>query len=94
MLFIRQARVIGSRNYFPKVPKNSSEDEILSAFLSQFYLSGKNGRAIPKEILLSQDFSDRFLFTDLFSEFSGYKVTLKIETRGERTKFIKLAKNL
>jgi len=91
LLFIRQGRVIGSRNYFPKVPKNSSEDEVLSAFLSQFYLSGKNGRAIPKEILLSQDFSDRFLFTDLFSEFSGYKVTLKIETRGERTRFIKLA---
>ena len=91
LLFVRQGRVIGSRNYFPKVPKNSGEDEVLSAFLSQFYLSGKNGRAIPKEILLSQDFSDRFVFTELFSEFSGYKVTLKIETRGERTQFIKLA---
>jgi excinuclease ABC subunit C len=92
MLFIRQGRVLGSRNYFPKVPKNSSEDEILSSFLSQFYLSGQNGRAIPREILLTDDFSDREIFEDLFSEHSGYKIHLKIMMRGERLRFTKLAK--
>ena len=65
MLFIRQGRVLGSRNYFPKVPKNSSEEEIISSFLSQFYLSGQNGRAIPREILLTDDFADREIFEDL-----------------------------
>jgi len=92
MLFIRQGRVLGSRNYFPKVPKNSSEEEILSSFLSQFYLSGQNGRAIPREILLSDDFADRAIFEELFSEHSGYKTKLKIVMRGERLRFIKLAK--
>ncbi|MEL0661023.1 excinuclease ABC subunit C, partial [Psychromonas arctica] len=53
MLFIRQGRVLGSRNYFPIVPKNSSQEEVLSSFLSQLYLSGQNGRAIPREILLT-----------------------------------------
>lgn len=91
LLFIRQGRVLGSRNYFPKIPKNSTQDEILMAFLSQFYLSGQNGRAIPKEILLSEDFPDRFVFTDLFTDYCGYKTTLKVEVRGERAKFIKLA---
>lgn len=91
MLFIRQGRVLGSRNYFPKVPKNSSEDEILSSFLSQFYLSGQNGRAIPREILLSNDFTDRAIFEELFSEHSGYKTRLKIVMRGERMRFVKLA---
>lgn len=93
ILFIRQGRILGSRNYFPKVPKNSSEDEVLSAFLSQFYLSGQNGRAVPKEILLSDDFAERLIFTEMFSEYCGYKTQLKIEVRGERAKFIKLAKN-
>jgi len=60
--------------------------------LSQFYLSGQNGRAIPKEILLSDDFSERFTFTELFSEYCGYKTTLKVDMRGERAKFVKLAK--
>lgn len=92
LLFVRQGRILGSRNYFPKVPKHSSKDEVLSAFLSQFYLSGQNGRAIPKEILLSDDFSERSVFTDLFSEYCGYKVALKIEMRGERMKFTQLAK--
>lgn len=91
LLFVRQGRVLGSRNYFPKVPKNASKDEVLSAFLSQFYLSGQNGRAIPKEILLSDDFPERDLFTELFTEYSGYKCALKIIVRGERDKFIKLA---
>jgi len=91
LLFVRQGRILGSRNYFPKVPKNSTKDEVLSAFLSQFYLSGQNGRAIPKEILLSDDFAERFIFTELFSEYCGYKTVLKIEMRGERAKFVKLA---
>ncbi|MCW8994646.1 MAG: excinuclease ABC subunit UvrC, partial [Psychromonas sp.] len=91
MLFIRQGRVLGSRNYFPKVPKNASKDEVLSSFLSQFYLSGGNGRVMPKEILLSDDFAERALFSKLFSEYCGYKTALKIEVRGERSKFIKLA---
>ena len=93
ILFVRQGQVLGSRNYFPKVPVNSSQDEVLSSFLSQFYLSGQNGRVIPKEILLSDDFSERIIFSELFSEFCGYKTILKVETRGSRSKFIKLAKN-
>ena len=92
MLFIRQGRVLGSRNYFPKVPNNSSEEEILSSFLSQFYLSGQNGRAIPREILLTNDFGDREIFEDLFSAHSGYKTKIKVVVRGERLRFIKLAK--
>ncbi|MCK5820157.1 MAG: excinuclease ABC subunit UvrC [Psychromonas sp.] len=91
LLFIRNARILGSRNYFPKVPQNSTRDEILMAFLSQFYLSGQNGRAIPEEILLSDDFSERFVFCEFFSNFCGYKITLKIALHGERLKFIKLA---
>jgi len=92
MLFIRQGRVLGSRNYFPKVPKNSSQEEVLSSFLSQFYLSGQNGRAIPREILLTDDFADREIFEELFSGHSGYKTKLKIVMRGERLRFTKLAK--
>lgn len=92
LLFVRQGRILGSRNYYPKVPQNSSKDEVLSAFLSQFYLSGQNGRAIPKEILLSDDFAQRLIFTDLFTDYCGYKTLLKIDVRGERSKFIKLAK--
>ncbi|AGH80694.1 excinuclease ABC subunit C [Psychromonas sp. CNPT3] len=92
LLFIRQGRILGSRNYFPKVPLHSSKDELLLAFLSQFYLSGQNGRAVPKEILLSDDFTDRHSFTALLSEYCDYKVQLKVDVRGTRGKFIALAK--
>lgn len=91
ILFVRQGRILGSRNYFPNVPQYASKDEVLSSFLSQFYLSGKNGRAIPKEILLNEDFIERSVFSELLSEYCGYRTLLKIDVRGERAKFIKLA---
>ena len=91
MLFVRQGRILGSRNYFPKIPSNASQDEVITAFLSQFYLSGQNGRSMPKEILLSHDFAERSVFSELFSEYCGYKTVLKTEVRRERAKFIQLA---
>ncbi|WP_094751736.1 excinuclease ABC subunit UvrC [Psychromonas sp. CD1] len=92
LLFIRQGRILGSRNYFPKVPEHSSKDELLRAFLSQFYLSAQNGRAIPKEILISDDFAERHSFMALLSEYCAYKVHLKTDVRGQRAKFLALAK--
>ncbi len=44
VLFFRQGKVLGSRSYFPKVPANTSLDEVVQTFIGQFYLQGS---AIP-----------------------------------------------
>jgi len=52
VFFIRDGLNLGNKNFFPKNTKEASEDEILEAFLTQFYLNSiKTDRAIPSSIL-------------------------------------------
>lgn len=54
LLFIRDGSVQGSRSYFPKVPANTEDSEVLLAFLLQFYLNDQVERRLPKEIILPE----------------------------------------
>lgn len=54
LLFVRAGSVQGSRSYFPKVPVETEDSEILLAFLLQFYLSSQTGRKLPREIILPE----------------------------------------
>ncbi len=56
VLFVREARVLGSRSYYPQVRLDESPEAILEAFLPQFYLSGQ--QQIPQEIVVSHAASD------------------------------------
>lgn len=91
VLFIRQGQVLGSRSYFPKVPRDTRADEVFSAFITQFYLSGANGRVVPKEILLSHDIEEQDAITHALSEFAGHKVKCTSQVRSERLGFQRLA---
>lgn len=91
VLFIRQGQVLGSRSYYPKVPNASSADEVFSAFISQFYLSGANGRVIPKQILISQALEEQSEMAAALSEFAKYKVVITEKVRADRAGFLRLA---
>ncbi|MGQ4275870.1 excinuclease ABC subunit UvrC [Pseudidiomarina sp. E22-M8] len=54
LLFVRDGSVQGSRSYFPKVPANTDDSEVLVAFLLQFYLNDQVERQLPKEIILPE----------------------------------------
>src|SRR5690554_5025067 len=47
MLFIRDGGIQGSRSYFPKVPANTEDSEVLLAFILQYYLNDQVGRRLP-----------------------------------------------
>ena len=91
VLFIRQGQVLGSRSYYPKVPNASSADEVFSAFISQFYLSGANGRVIPKQILISQALEEQAEMAAALSEYAKYKVVISENVRADRAGFLRLA---
>src|SRR5574344_2083874 len=71
VLFIRQGKVLGSRNYFPRMPADADPDELLHAFLLQFYLSGMAGRQIPSEVLLDRELEDEEALAATFSQAAG-----------------------
>lgn len=91
LLMIRDHKVLGSKTYFPKVPKDSQQQEILSSFLGQYYLApGATGR-IAKEVILPFAIDEAGVLSEALSQVSERKVTLKTVTRGERAKYLQLA---
>ncbi len=77
----------GSRSYFPSHHAEASADEILSAFVGQFYAD----KLPPREILLSLSLKDQSLLQEALSSKAGYPVHFSVPKRGEKHKIIKYA---
>ncbi|KLV01126.1 excinuclease ABC subunit C [Photobacterium aphoticum] len=91
-LFIRQGKILGSRSYFPRMPQDADITEVLSSFVSQYYLNQAEGRVIPSEILLGEPLGDeQEVIAHTLSELAGRKITIKVSTRGHKAKFQRLA---
>ncbi|MDX1391638.1 MAG: excinuclease ABC subunit UvrC, partial [Rheinheimera sp.] len=91
VLFVREQKVLGSKAYFPKVPADTDETEILSAFLLQFYLDGYGTQQMPKEIVLAQPLPEAEAAAEAISEIAGRKVRITYAQRGEKAQYLTLA---
>ena len=89
VLFVRGARVLGSKTYYPPLRLDESEAEVLSAFLPQYYLSGT--RAIPAELIVNAMPDDAATLTEAFTAHSGRKVVVKQRVRDSRARWLQLA---
>lgn len=88
-LFIRDNKLLGSKSFFPKVPAQSTEEEILQSFVLQFYLAGN--KVIPKQIVMPLSINDEEAITDLLSKEAGYKVQFFKGARDEKKRYLELA---
>lgn len=92
LLSIRNGQILGSRSYFPTVPAHVDEAEIVSAFITQHYLTyASHIESIPKEIILSTQLPDQYLLEKVLSEQSKQTVKLHIAQRGEKRKWLNMA---
>ncbi|RPD96391.1 excinuclease ABC subunit UvrC [Candidatus Pantoea deserta] len=92
VLFIRQGKVLGSRSYFPKVPADTELAEVVQTFVGQFYLQGSEARTLPGEILLDFNLPERELLSESLSELAGRRVNIQTRPRGDRARYLKLAR--
>lgn len=92
VLFFRQGKVLGSRSYFPKVPANTSIDEVVQTFIGQFYLQGSAIRTLPTEILLDFNLEDKAILAESISSIAGRKIQIQTKPRGDRARYLKLAR--
>ena len=88
VLFFRHGAMLGSRNHFPKISGDASPKQIFAGFLSQYYL----GRDAPSEIIIDSDVDDQVLLEQSLSERSGHKVQIKHRVRGDRRRWLQMAK--
>jgi excinuclease ABC subunit C len=89
ILSIRDGRHLGSRGYFPKHTEGAEEKEILSAFLSQYYL--QKNQELPDEILLNLSLDEISLLINVLSEHAGRKIQIHHRVRGVRAKWLEMA---
>lgn len=88
VFFVRQSKMIGRENYF--FNEDLEEKEILSEFVKQYYLTSEN---IPSKIMISEEIEDKELIENILTEKSGRKVEIKHPQKGEKLRFVEMAKN-
>lgn len=91
VLFIRQGKVLGSRSYYPNIPKNTQLEEVVQTFIGQFYFQGSEGRDIPQQILIDFILPEIDLLTASLTELAGRKIEIQSKPRGDRAKYLQLA---
>ncbi|MBK5144700.1 excinuclease ABC subunit UvrC [Budviciaceae bacterium BWR-B9] len=92
VLFLRQGKVLGSRSYYPKIPKGTELEEVVQTFVGQFYLQGSQSRSLPGEILLDFSLPDKNALEETLSEVAGRKIQIQSNPRGDRARYLKLAR--
>jgi excinuclease ABC subunit C len=84
---IRGGRNLGQRSHFPSQTQGFTAEEIVEAFLGQYYRE----RQPPAQIIVSHDPPDLDLLKSVLSEKAGRKVAIQAHPRGERRQMLKLA---
>ncbi|WP_134679488.1 excinuclease ABC subunit UvrC [Paracoccus ravus] len=87
VFFIRGNQSWGNRDFYPKLNGVESADEVMQAFLAQFY----DGKIPPRMILLSHGIEDPDLMAEALSEKAGRKVVLGVPQRGEKAELVENA---
>ncbi|MDP1628954.1 excinuclease ABC subunit UvrC [Parvibaculum sp.] len=84
VFFFRAGQNWGNRAYFPRHDKELSTEEVLDAFLAQFY----EDRPPPRMVLLSHDVPGRALLAEALTIRAGRKVAVGVPRRGEKRELV------
>jgi len=95
ILYIRQGRILGSRQYFPKKDAivGNNEAEVLESFILQHYinLNTMQAMSLPKEVLLPCIVNNKDTLMQLFKEHTGQTFHLRDNVRGDRARWLNMA---
>ncbi len=89
VFFIRGGKMIGREHFFLKTAEESTDAEILSDFIKQYYAGTPY---LPKELLLQTQVEDAELIEDWLSSKRGQRTYLTVPKIGQKNKLVELAK--
>lgn len=87
VMVVRTGYLIDTSYYHPD-PGLKSEDEVLSAFLAQYY---SNHQFLPLFILLNLEIENREFLQSEFTRARGRKVSITVPERGEKKRLVEMA---
>jgi excinuclease ABC subunit C len=85
---IRGGNILGNKNFFPDNTEGLPAEEILQAFLGQYYLA----RDLPDELILSHAVTQKELLEEVFTKRRRRKVVITSSVRSERARWLDLAR--
>ncbi|EKF73602.1 excinuclease ABC subunit C [Alcanivorax hongdengensis A-11-3] len=91
VLMIRHGRILGHRTFRPDTRGEEDRNEILEAFLAQYYLGERDDAVIPQEILLSDELPGAQALQQALQQQWGRKVRLAWRVRGDRAAWLEMA---
>lgn len=90
VMMVRKGKVVGSKSYYPKMPIEITEGELLSSFIAQFYLGGI--QELPKTLIISHELEDGDALVEGIFETTQKKIEVLSNVRGQRARWLDLAK--
>lgn len=88
IFFVRKSKMIGREHYFFNDMKDVSNEEILSSFIKQYYITKEE---IPHKIMLKEELEEKEIIEEWLSKKMGRKVELKSPQKGEKLRFVEMA---
>ena len=90
IFFVRGSKMIGREHYFLNELKDMETKEILSGFIKEYYLGSEN---VPSKIMIEEEIEDEEILSSVLSRNAGRKVEIKSPKKGEKLRFVEMAKN-
>ncbi|MDZ7670855.1 MAG: excinuclease ABC subunit UvrC, partial [Gammaproteobacteria bacterium] len=90
-LFVRAGRILGQRTWFPKNELALPADELLEAFLSQYYLGGPE-RDLPRTVITAPGMHDADVLAAALTGKGGRRVDVVHQVRAQRARWLTLAR--
>lgn len=88
IFFIREGRLIGRDHFCLHIAGEEGKEEILAAFLKQFYAGTPY---IPRELMIQYEIAEKELIEEWLSRRKGQKVHIRVPRKGEKEKLVELA---
>lgn len=90
VFFVRGSKMIGREHYFLNELRDMKTSEIISGFIKQYYVGNEN---IPGKIMIEEEIEDEEILSEILSQEAKKKVEIKSPKKGEKLRFVEMAKN-
>lgn len=87
VFYVRRGKIMGREHFFMERTDDLSREEVMSAFLKQYY---NRAAEIPPVVLLADEAEDGEVIREWLTRIRGRKVLLHVPRRGEKLKLVEM----
>jgi excinuclease ABC subunit C len=90
VIYIRKGKMLGQRTYYPKDDLELAPEQVMEAFLSQYYFGGST-MEVPSTVLVSHAVNEKVMLERALTDKAQKKVQLLSKVRSKRAEWVRMA---